>query len=113
MKKIFLVLAMLLTFNVYASDYQARYNMTAVFGKGEPAAPAPPKETCLSDTTNFWYSGTPSYSIYYILWDGVKVIQGGAYALTTVDVGGYRYTRKKSFANYGSYQKYAVCRIAI
>lgn len=114
MKKIFLIAAMLFAFNASASDYQARYNMTAVFGKGEPAAPAPPKEACETDYNNsFWVSGTPSFRVFYIYWQGVKIIETGDITLTTADVSGYRYTRKSVVGNYGYYQRYAVCRIAI
>lgn len=114
MKKIFLVFAMLFAFNASASDYQARYNMTAVFGKGEPATPAPPKEKCDADyNSSFWVSGTGSYRVFYIYWEGVKLIETGEYERTTADINGYRYTRKTSVANYGYYQKYTVCRIAI
>lgn len=114
MKKIFLIAVMLFAFNASAADYQARYNMTAVFGKGEPAAPVPPKETCDADyNKSFWISGSASFRTSYIYWENVRIYDSGDYALTTVNVNGYKYTKKTIVGNYGYYQKYSICRIAI
>lgn len=61
-----------------------------------------------------WVNGTPSFSLMYIIWDGVKVFPDiGNINLAQYDYNGYRYTKGAQTANYGYYTFNTVCRVKL
>ncbi len=80
----------------------------------EPEVPPAPVEECPTDfQTSRWVAGTPELAMFYVIWDGVKLIETGEYSITEKVIGDYKYTKKNQVANYGDYTFSLVCRIKI
>lgn len=61
-----------------------------------------------------WVNGTPSMSMMYIIWDGVKVFPDiGNINLTEYTYNGYKYTKGALNSNLGYYTFHTVCRVKL
>lgn len=80
----------------------------------EPEAPPAPVEECSTDfQTSRWVAGSPGFAVFYVIWDGVKLIETNEYAITEKVIGDYKYTKKNQVVNYGDYTFSLVCRTHI
>lgn len=80
----------------------------------EPEIPPAPVEECPTDfQTSRWVAGSPGFAVFYVIWDGVKLIETGEYSITEKVIGDYKYTKKNQVVNYGDYTFSLVCRIKI
>jgi hypothetical protein len=71
-------------------------------------------DECSKDMNTRWVNGTPSMSMMYIMWEGVKVFPDiGNINLTEYTYNGYKYTKGALTANYGYYTFHSVCRVPI
>lgn len=60
-----------------------------------------------------WVAGTPSFGVFYIIWDGVKLFETGEYAITEKIFNGYKYTKGIQTSNFGYYTYHKLCRTPI
>lgn len=71
-------------------------------------------DECSKDQNTRWVNGTPSMSMMYIMWDGVKVFPDiGNIYLTEYTYNGYKYTKGAQTANLGYYTFHSVCRVPV
>ena len=124
MKKIFLITISLVMISFSFADY------SVVIGKGLPKEsinfvdktppapelpPEPPKPVCKYNyPTDYWLNGrNTAYSIVHVVDNNVYVHNGSNIYMTSLTVGGFKYTRGDFIGNFGDYARYNICKVAI
>lgn len=99
---------------VYGEKQIGGDNIRFVTKPTAPVEPPAPVEECSKDQNTRWVNGTPSMSMMYVMWEGVKVFPDiGNIYLTEYTYNGYKYTKGVQTANLGYYTFHSVCRVQI